>query len=269
MVAGGSDSTSATRLELPASLMQKVAPVALSKKSGVMDYLKLMGKISPRRDLMPKRPAIAERTTGELMGEACERMAERNDIAREDQDRLALASHQRAAAAIADGRFDGEVIAVETKRGTVRDDQIVRGDSSLERLAKLRAAFADGGTLTAGNSSTLTDGAGAVLLMSEEKAQELGLTPLAAVRSWSYVGVDPADQLLIGPALAMPEALDRAGKHWMRSTLSTSTRPSRPKCCRSPRCLAPTPSPRSVSARTPRWARSTRTSSTSTVDPSP
>ena len=179
MVAGGSDSTSATRLELPASLMQKVAPVALSKKSGVMDYLKLMGKISPRRDLMPKRPAIAERTTGELMGEACERMAERNEIAREDQDRLALASHQRAAAAIADGRFDGEVIAVETKRGTVRDDQIVRGDSSLERLAKLRAAFADGGTLTAGNSSTLTDGAGAVLLMSEEKAKELGLTPLA------------------------------------------------------------------------------------------
>jgi acetyl-CoA acyltransferase len=212
VIAGGSDSTSASRLELPASLMQKVAPVALSKKSGVMDYLKLMGKISPRRDLIPKRPAIAERTTGELMGEACERMAERNEIAREDQDRLALASHQRAAAAIADGRFDGEVIAVETKRGTVRDDQIVRGDSSLERLAKLRAVFADGGTLTAGNSSTLTDGAGAVLLMSEEKAKELGLTPLAAVRSWSYVGVDPADQLLIGPALAMPDALDRAGK---------------------------------------------------------
>jgi len=71
--------------------------------------------------------------------------------------------------------------------------------------------FAKGGTLTAGNSSPLTDGASAVLLMSEDRAKALGLTPKAAFRSWSYVGVDPADQLLMGPALAMPKALDRAG----------------------------------------------------------
>jgi acetyl-CoA acyltransferase len=78
-------------------------------------------------------------------------------------------------------------------------------------LAKLKPVFHDWGTVTAGNASPLTDGAAAVLLMSEEKARALGLTPLAAFRSWAYVGVDPADQLLMGPALAMPKALDRAG----------------------------------------------------------
>ena len=81
----------------------------------------------------------------------------------------------------------------------------------MEKLAKLRPAFAKDGTVTAGNASTLTDGAAAVLIMTEEKAKELGLTPLAAFKSWSYVGVDPADQLLIGPALAMPKALAKAG----------------------------------------------------------
>jgi acetyl-CoA acyltransferase len=87
----------------------------------------------------------------------------------------------------------------------------VRGDTSLEKLAKLRPAFAKGGTVTAGNASPLTDGGAAVLLMSEEKARALGKKPLAAITSWAYVGVDPADQLLIGPALAIPKALDRAG----------------------------------------------------------
>ncbi len=87
----------------------------------------------------------------------------------------------------------------------------MRADTSTEKLAKLRPVFAKDGTLTAGNSSPLTDGGAAVLLMSEEKARALGLVPLAAFASWSYVGVDPADQLLMGPALAMPTALERAG----------------------------------------------------------
>jgi acetyl-CoA acyltransferase len=90
----------------------------------------------------------------------------------------------------------------------------VRGDASLEKLAKLKPAFArDGaGTVTAGTSTPLTDGAAAVLLMSEERAAALGATALARVSAWSYVGVDPADQLLIGPALAMPRVLDEAGR---------------------------------------------------------
>jgi acetyl-CoA acyltransferase len=104
------------------------------------------------------------------------------------------------------------VAAVETPDGrTVTSDTLVRADTSVEALAKLRPVFAKDGTLTAGNSSPLTDGAAAVLLMSEEKARALGYRPRAAFRSWSYVGVDPADQLLMGPAIAMPNALDRAG----------------------------------------------------------
>ncbi len=212
VIAGGSDSTSNAQLTMPQSLVHKAAPVAMSSKSGPKDYLRLLGQLSVRDDLLPKQPKIAERSTGQLMGEAAEDMAERNQVSRGEQDALALLSHQRAAAAVAAGRFDDEVVPVTNPDGdTVFVDQLVRGDTSLERLAKLRAAFRKGGTLTAGNSSALTDGGAAVLLMSEEKAEQLGLQPLAAFRSWSYVGVDPADQLLIGPALAMPKALERAG----------------------------------------------------------
>jgi acetyl-CoA acyltransferase len=157
-------------------------------------------------------PKIAERTTGQVMGEAAENMARRHEISRAAQDELAVRSHHRAAAAIGSGRFDDEVVPVQAPGGAwVHVDTIVRGDTSVEKLAKLRPAFAGDGTLTAGNSSALTDGAAAVLLMSEEKAKALKLQPLARLASWSYVGVDPADQLLIGPALAMPKALDRAG----------------------------------------------------------
>jgi acetyl-CoA acyltransferase len=146
------------------------------------------------------------------MGESAERMATRNEISRKAQDEFAVKSHHRAAAAVAAGRFDDEITPVQTPAGKwVHADGLVRADTSVEKLAKLRPVFAKDGTLTAGNSSALTDGAAAVLLMSEEKAKSLGLKPLAAVSSWSYVGVDPADQLLIGPALAMPKALDRAG----------------------------------------------------------
>src|SRR5439155_11734254 len=139
-------------------------------------------------------------------GESAERMAKRNEISREAQDEFAVRSHHRAAAAIASGRFDEEIVPVQTPDGKwVHADGLVRAETSVEKLSKLRPVFSREGTLTAGNSSPLTDGAAAVLLMSEEKAKALGLRPLAAITSWSYVGVDPADQLLMGPALAMPK----------------------------------------------------------------
>ncbi len=209
MIAGGSDSTSSAEVKLQQSLVRTFAPLALGKPTPAA-YLGAISKVRPG-DLLPERPRIAERTTGEVMGEAAERMAQRNEIAREAQDELALRSHQRAARAIASGRFASEVAPVETKRGWVHSDSLVRGDTSMERLAKLRPAFAKDGSVTAGNASPLTDGGAAVLLMSEDKARALGLKPLAAFASWAYVGVDPADQLLIGPALAIPKALDRAG----------------------------------------------------------
>lgn len=212
VIAGGADSTSNAELKMPQSLVHKVAPVALSRKAGPRDYLRVMSKISVREDLVPRQPKIAERTTGQVMGEAAEEMAERNGIPRAAQDAFAVRSHHRAAEAIRAGRFDGEVVPVRNNAGeTVYTDTMVRGDTTEDKLAKLKPAFKRDGTLTAGNSSALTDGAAAVLLMSEDKAKALGLRPLAAFRSWSYVGVDPADQLLMGPALAMPKALDRAG----------------------------------------------------------
>ena len=211
VIAGGADSTSNAGLMLPQSFVHKVAPVAMSSKSGPADYFRVLGKISPLRDLVPSKPEIAERTTGEVMGEAAERMAERNGVTRQEQDEFAVMSHHRAAEAIASGRFDDEITAVDTGKKKIYADEIVRGDTSVEKLAKLRPVFKKGGTLTAGNSSALTDGAASVLIMSEEKAKALGYTPLAAFKSWAYTAVDPADQLLMGPALAMPKALERAG----------------------------------------------------------
>lgn len=211
VVAGGSDSTSNAEVKLPQKLIHAAAPVAFGKGTPA-DYLGMIQKLAPFTDLLPRQPKIAERTTGEVMGEAAERMARRNEIPREAQDEFAVRSHHRAAEAIASGRFDDEVVPVQTPHGRwVHADGLVRADTSTEKLARLKPVFAKDGTLTAGNSSALTDGAAAVLLMSEKKAKALGLEPLAAFRSWAYTGVDPADQLLMGPALAMPKALERAG----------------------------------------------------------
>lgn len=212
VIAGGSDSTSNAEIKLPQKVVHAIAPLALGGKATPKDVLGVLAQLMPITDILPQRPKIAERTTGEVMGEAADKMARRNEIARDAQDRFALASHQRAAAAIASGRFADEVVPVQVNGDKwVHADGLVRGDTSLEKLAKLRPVFAKDGTVTAGNASPLTDGGAAVVLMSEDRARALGLKPLAALKSWSYVGVDPADQLLIGPALAIPKALDRAG----------------------------------------------------------
>jgi acetyl-CoA acyltransferase len=212
VVAGGSDSTSNAEIKLPQKWVHALAPLALGGKPKAADYLAVLAQLMPITELVPARPRIAERTTGEVMGEAAEKMATRNEIGRAEQDEFAARSHHRAAAAIASGRFDEEVCTVTTPDGgKVYADGLVRADTSVEKLARLRPVFAREGTLSAGNSSPLTDGAAAVLLMSEDKARALGFTPRAALRSWAYSGVDPADQLLMGPALAMPKALARAG----------------------------------------------------------
>lgn len=211
VIAGGSDSTSNAEIKLPQKVVHALAPLALGKPTP-SDYLGVIAQLMPFSDILPKKPEIAERTTGEVMGASAERMAKRNEISRESQDELAVQSHHRAAAAIASGRFADEIVPVQTPEGRwVHADGLVRADTSLERLAKLRPVFAKDGTITAGTASPLTDGGAAVLLMSEEKARALGYRPLAAFKSWAYSGVDPADQLLMGPALAMPKALERAG----------------------------------------------------------
>ena len=212
MIAGGSDSTSNAEVKMPQSLVHKFAPVVLSPKSTVKDYFRLLTNLNPTKDLIPQRPAIRERFTGELMGESAEKMAARNQISRKTQDIFAMQSHQRAAKAIETGRFASEITPVELpNKSKIHADNIVRGNTSLEKLSKLKPVFAKNGTLTAGNSSTLTDGAAAVLIMELEKAKSLGFSPLSRFRSWSYDAVDPTDQLLIGPAISMPKAMHQAG----------------------------------------------------------
>lgn len=213
VIAGGSDSTSNAEIKLPQKVVRTLGPLLMGKgKATPKDLLGVAAQLMPITEILPRIPKIAERTTGELMGESAEKMAKRNEITRQAQDEFAVRSHHRAAAAIASGRFRDEVAPVELPNGKwVHDDTIVRGDTSVEKIAKLRPVFAKDGSLTAANSSPLTDGAAACLIMSEEKAKALGYTPLARFASWSYVGVDPADQLLMGPALAMPQALARAG----------------------------------------------------------
>ncbi|MEN8115245.1 MAG: acetyl-CoA C-acyltransferase FadI [Actinomycetota bacterium] len=167
------------------------------------------------KDLAPVPPAIAERSTGLTMGESCEIMAKENGISRETQDEYALRSHQKAVAAWENGVFDDEVMAFPVGPKfdrTVSRDNIPRADSTLEKLASLKPVFdRKYGTVTAGNSSPLTDGASAVLLMEEKTAAKLGLVPKAFIRSWAFAALDPNWQLLMGPSFATPKALDKAG----------------------------------------------------------
>jgi acetyl-CoA acyltransferase len=149
------------------------------------------------------------------MGQSAEKMAKENDISRLAQDEIALMSHQRAAAATEEGRFAEQLVAVfppPRQNRAITTDNGVRGDSSMEALAGLRTVFDKRyGSLTAGNSSPITDGASAVILASEEKTRGLGSEPLGYIRSFAYASLDPGSQLLQGPAYAAPMALERAG----------------------------------------------------------
>ena len=158
---------------------------------------------------------MSERHSVESMGETAENVAERYSVAREDQDAFALESHRRAIAASEAGRFDDELVTVDAPQPkgapvTVHADEGPRHDTSLERLAALPAAFRAGGSVTAGNSSQISDGAACLVLASEEGARRLGRAPLARVVASGTAGVDPA-VMGIGPVPAVRKALDRAG----------------------------------------------------------
>ncbi|MEE9384300.1 MAG: acetyl-CoA C-acyltransferase [Nannocystaceae bacterium] len=152
----------------------------------------------------------------ETLGGTAENVAEHYHVAREDQDAWALQSHQRAARAQDEGWFDDEIVPIEVPQGRkksplrVRQDEGVRRDSSLEKLAKLKPAFKAGGTVTAGNSSPINDGACATLIMSLARAKALNLEPLARIVAWGHAGVDPG-VMGIGPVPASLRALACAG----------------------------------------------------------
>ena len=164
---------------------------------------------------LPRPPSISEPMTGLTMGEHSEIMAKKNAILREEQDTFAVASHHKAARAQESGVFAEEIVPVWAPpkfQACVDKDNLIRGDTSLEALAKLRPAFDKRyGTITAGNASALTDGAAACLIADEGFAKSLGLKAKALVRDVLFVGVNPHDQLLIGPAIAIPMLLKRNG----------------------------------------------------------
>jgi acetyl-CoA acyltransferase len=164
---------------------------------------------------MPFGPKMLERYPNLVpQGISAELIAEKWNISREDNDRFSVESHKRAATATAEGRFDREIVPIEINgengTETMRTDEGIRPDSSMETLAKLKPAFKEDGVVTAANSSQITDGSAAMLVMSEEKAKELGLTPRARFHAFALAGVDPV-MMLTGPIPATTKVLERAG----------------------------------------------------------
>jgi len=215
VIAGGTESLS----DVPILHSKRFAEVLVqaSRAKSLGARLSAFARVRPR-DLVPVAPAIAEPSTGETMGQSAEKMAKENHISRDAQDRFALRSHQLAAAGTADGRLTAEIVPLFVPPSyavVVTSDNGVRADTSLEQMAALKPAFDRRyGSVTAANASPLTDGASAVLVMSEEAAHALGYAPLAYVRSYAVAAVDPGEQLLMGPAFAVPKALERAKLEW-------------------------------------------------------
>jgi acetyl-CoA acyltransferase len=215
VIAGGAEALS----EIPVLHSRRFSAllVEAGRAKTLAGRLAVFSRLRPR-DLVPVTPAIAEPSTGMTMGESAEKMAKENGITREAQDRFALRSHRLAAAGTADGRLTAEIAPVFVPPRfdeIVTSDNGIRADTSYEQLAKLRPVFDRRyGTVTAGNASPLTDGAAAVLLMGEDVARAQGFAPLAVIRSYAVAAVDPGEQLLMGPGLAVPKALERAGIGW-------------------------------------------------------
>jgi len=211
-LAGGADSAS----NVPITVSKRLAEalIAATKARSLGERMQAFAGLRPR-DLAPVPPAIKEFSTGLSMGDSAEKMAKENQISRQAQDEFAHRSHSLAAKAWAEGKLDDEVMEVFVPnrfKETIRQDNLVRKDSEIERYGQLKPAFdRKHGTVTAANSSPLTDGASALLLMREDKAKALGFDVLGFIRSYAFAALDPAGQLLMGPSYASPLALDRAG----------------------------------------------------------
>ena len=212
VIAGGSDSLSKPPITYDENVVS--ALMAANAAKDLPSKLKAFTRIRPK-DLAPKPPALADKAVGLTMGDAAEKMARENSISREDQDAYALATHQKAVEAWEKGVYDDEVMALPIPpkfADTANRDNIPRADTTLEKLASLRPVFDRRyGSVTAGNSSPLTDGGAAVVLMEAGTADRLGYVPKAFIRSWGFAALDPSWQMLMGPSFASPVALDRAG----------------------------------------------------------
>lgn len=210
-LAGGADSASV--LPLTAAPRLARALIRMSRARSIGQKLSLLRGLRPG-DLLPRPPAIRDYSTGLGMGDIAEQMARNWEIPREAQDAFALRSHRLAHDAWEQGRFDAEVMTafVPPFSAPVRRDNTVRPGSTAEQLAALKPVFdRRHGTVTAGNSSPLTDGAGSLILMRDARARALGLEPLGLLRAWTFVAIDPFNDALMGPSHATARLLDHTG----------------------------------------------------------
>ncbi len=214
IIAGGVDSTSSVQVPLSRKLSSTLRDASFAKS--LTDQVKILSRLRPK-DLIPEAPAITEYSTGKLMGESAEAMAKAWNVSRAEQDDIAHASHSNAAKAWEQGYWEDFVMTafIPDSKGQVnplRDDNLVRKNSERAGYDKLKPVFDKKlGTVTAANSSPLTDGAAAMVLMSEEKAKAMGYEPLGYIKGYAFAAKTPEEDLLMGPVLAAPIALERAG----------------------------------------------------------
>ncbi len=209
IIAGGTECTSDAPILFNKPMRKKLFNA--QKLKGFGDTMKFIFSLR-LKDFVPDAPAIAEYTTGKTMGVDCDILAAKFSVAREEQDKFALRSHTLAQKAVDDGILAQEIteVALPPKFAAIKQDNGIRV-GKLEKLASLSPAFVKPhGTLTAANSSFLTDGAAVVLIMSEDKAKELGLKPKAYIHNYTFTGSDLKEELLLGPAYAISKVLKRA-----------------------------------------------------------
>lgn len=207
-IAGGTENFSDVPIRLSQNIRRTVMKMRQSK--GIGGRLRHLGRLRPR-DLSLDLPASADYTTGLTMGEACEAMCRRFNIARQHSDDFALRSHTLAAQATQQGDYQEQITPVLIGTTTVREDNSIRADTSMEKLQKLPPIFdKKQGVITAGNSSRFTDGAGAMLIGSLGLAEKQGLEPLATFNDYLIAGVHDLDnEMLLGPAMTIPRLLQR------------------------------------------------------------
>lgn len=211
VIAGGTDSVSDAPIQFNKAMRKKLFKA--QKLKGFGDTVKFVLSLRPK-DFAPEAPAVAEYLTNRTMGLDCDILAGRYGVTRQEQDEFAVRSHQLAAKADAEGLLGAEITPVEfaPKFKKISKDNGFRGDTTLEKVSKLKPAFVkNGGTVTAANASFLTDGAACVLLTTEDKAKQLGLTPKAYIHSYAFVGCDLESELLLGPTYAVSKVLKQAG----------------------------------------------------------
>lgn len=210
-LAVGAESMSDIPIRLSKRLRQTLLKARTAKS--YPQLAALFSSLRPR-DFKPEIPSISEFSTGETMGQSCDRMVQAYGISREEQDQYALRSHQLADEAYKHGLYVQELLDAtdEPDFQSIREENGIRGDSTLEKLSKLKPAFESRyGTVTAGNASFLTDGASAMILASAHAVESHDLKPLAAIKGYLFTAKDPRTDLLMGPALAIPRLLQQLG----------------------------------------------------------